>query len=81
MYGARPCAACWQLTAGRARRAQTRKVPAFAYPPVLRWLPAYSWGKLRADLFAGASVGALLLPMSLAYSVRRRAVCAGRPRA
>ncbi|MGI9602304.1 MAG: SulP family inorganic anion transporter [Acidimicrobiales bacterium] len=37
--------------------------------PILGWLPAYKWGKwLRADLIAGISVAALLIPESLAYA-------------
>lgn len=38
------------------------------YLPILRWLPAYDRGWLSADLLAGLSVWALLVPQSLAYS-------------
>jgi SulP family sulfate permease len=38
------------------------------YLPILRWLPAYDRSGLSADLLAGLSVWALLVPQSLAYS-------------
>lgn len=37
--------------------------------PIFQWLPKYSLGFLRADLIAGISVGVLLIPQSMAYSL------------
>lgn len=34
-----------------------------------RWLPRYTWGKLRGDLLAGLTVGVMLIPMGMAYAV------------
>ncbi len=37
--------------------------------PVLRWLPRYAWGRdLPADLVAGVTLAALLIPESLGYA-------------
>ncbi|KAA0155797.1 hypothetical protein FNF31_06039 [Cafeteria roenbergensis] len=37
--------------------------------PIANWLPRYSLGTLRSDLIAGLSVGVLLIPQSMAYSL------------
>jgi len=37
--------------------------------PIVQWLPRYSLSFLRADLIAGLSVGVLLIPQSMAYSL------------
>lgn len=48
--------------------AQLRSVPALFAQPV-RLFHSYSLGSLRADLVAGATVGLVLLPQSLAFSL------------
>ncbi|KAA0154708.1 hypothetical protein FNF29_02237 [Cafeteria roenbergensis] len=37
--------------------------------PIVQWLPRYSLGILRSDLIAGLSVGVLLIPQSMGYSL------------
>ncbi|MCB0965692.1 MAG: SulP family inorganic anion transporter [Ilumatobacter sp.] len=36
--------------------------------PVLSWLPRYEWGGFRADVIAGITVAALLIPESMGYA-------------
>lgn len=37
--------------------------------PIAEWLPAYDRTDLRGDLLAGATIGVLLVPQSMAYAV------------
>jgi Sulfate permease family len=38
------------------------------YLPILHWLPKYDRSRLSADLLAGVTVWALLVPQRLAYA-------------
>ena len=37
--------------------------------PIFEWLPSYTGNKLASDLIAGVTVGCMLVPQSMAYSV------------
>lgn len=37
--------------------------------PILTWLPGYSKSNLRGDLFAGLTVGVMLIPQGMAYAM------------
>lgn len=39
------------------------------YLPILAWLPNYKRGDLRGDLFAGITVGVMLIPQGMAYAL------------
>ncbi len=39
------------------------------YLPIFHWLPLYKKSDLRGDLFAGITVGVLLIPQSMAYAL------------
>ena len=39
------------------------------YIPILRWIPDYSGKKLRGDIFAGLTVGVMLVPQAMAYAI------------
>jgi SulP family sulfate permease len=44
-------------------------VPLKNYFPIFHWLPQYKKSDLRGDLFAGITVGILLIPQSMAYAL------------
>ncbi|MFM8448530.1 MAG: SulP family inorganic anion transporter, partial [Haliscomenobacter sp.] len=37
--------------------------------PILEWLPTYRWNDLRWDMQAGLTVGVMLVPQGMAYSL------------
>jgi SulP family sulfate permease len=37
--------------------------------PILEWLPRYGKDQLRGDLFAGLTVGVMLVPQGMAYAM------------
>ncbi|WP_089355813.1 SulP family inorganic anion transporter [Ekhidna lutea] len=39
------------------------------YFPILQWLPSYKKAQLSGDLFAGATVGIMLIPQGMAYAL------------
>jgi len=47
---------------------QTRPSPMVHFMPILAWLPNYERTWLRADLIAGLTVVALLIPEGMAYA-------------
>lgn len=53
-----------------ATQAKTKEKPGFlqSYVPILHWLPHYNRGWLAADIIAGLSVWALMVPQSLGYA-------------
>ena len=50
---------------------QQRKLWLFLrrHVPIFQWLPAYGAGELRGDVFAGLTVGIMLIPQGMAYAL------------